>query len=179
MSNRASAARYAKAIFQVGVEEGGLEQIETDLTDFAELLQQNAELRKALLHPAVPTSAKRLVIDRVLERAAPQPPVLKLLALLADRDRLELVPDVAEAYRARLMERQHVVRADIVTAVPLAADRAAQLKRRLGDATGRVVTMSTQVDPSILGGVIATIGSTVYDGSIATQLTKMRERLTK
>lgn len=177
MSNRASAGRYAKALFDVALKEGGLEPIEAALTAFAELIQQNAELRKALFHPAVPAPAKRAVVERVIERAAPPSPLRKLLAMLADRDRLELVPDLAEAYRGRLLEHQQVVRAEIVTAVPLGDDRAAQLRQRLGDAMGCSVMMSTRVDPAIMGGVVARIGSTVYDGSLASQLARMRNKL--
>jgi F-type H+-transporting ATPase subunit delta len=69
------------------------------------------------------------------------------------------------------------VRAEVTTAVPLSEERAAQLQHRLASATGRAVTMSTRVDASIIGGVITRIGSTVYDGSVAAQLAKVRERL--
>jgi F-type H+-transporting ATPase subunit delta len=77
-----------------------------------------------------------------------------------------------------LMERQNVVRAEIVSAEPLASDRVAAIEKQLAAVTGKRVTMSAKVDQSILGGVIARVGSTVYDASIATQLKKIRERLT-
>jgi len=70
-----------------------------------------------------------------------------------------------------------VVRAEITTATPLSADRAAQLRQRLAAATGRAVTMTTKVDASIIGGVITRIGRTVYDGSVAAQLAKFKDRL--
>ena len=80
-------------------------------------------------------------------------------------------------YRERLMEHRQVVRAEVTTAVPLSPESAAQLERRLADVTGRRVTMTTSVDPALIGGAVARVGSTVYDGSIATQLDKVRERL--
>jgi F-type H+-transporting ATPase subunit delta len=70
-----------------------------------------------------------------------------------------------------------VLSAEVTTAVPLSAERAAQLRQRLAAATGRVVTMTTKVDAAIIGGVVTRIGSTVYDGSVATQLAKVRDRL--
>jgi F-type H+-transporting ATPase subunit delta len=70
-----------------------------------------------------------------------------------------------------------VVRAEVTTALPLTPDRTAQLQKKLADITGRTVQMTTSVDPSIIGGVVTRIGSTVYDGSLATQLAKLKEKL--
>jgi F-type H+-transporting ATPase subunit delta len=81
------------------------------------------------------------------------------------------------AYRDRLMDHQGVVRAEVVTAMPLPDDQARALQDRLAGVTGRTVTMSARVDPSLIGGLVARVGSTVYDGSIATQLERMRGRL--
>ena len=97
--------------------------------------------------------------------------------MLADRDRLILVPELAEVYHERLMEHQQVIRAEVTTAVPISTDRVAQFEKRIAAATGRRVTMTASVDPSLIGGAVARVGSIVYDGSIATQLSKMRERL--
>jgi F-type H+-transporting ATPase subunit delta len=99
------------------------------------------------------------------------------MVLLAERDRLELLPDLLAAYRDRLMDHLQVVRAEVRTAVSLPEDRAAQLQQRLAELTGRRVTMSAKVDPSIIGGVVARIGSTVYDGSVATQLARIKSKL--
>jgi F-type H+-transporting ATPase subunit delta len=103
--------------------------------------------------------------------------VRKLLLLLAERDRLELFPDMLDIYRQRLMEHMNVIQAEITTAAPLAGDQAARLQERLARATGRTVTMTTKVDPAIIGGVVTRIGSTVYDGSVARRLAAMRQRL--
>jgi F-type H+-transporting ATPase subunit delta len=99
--------------------------------------------------------------------------------LLAARGRLELVPDLLAVYRERLLEHRQIVQAEVTTAVPLSPERATQLQRRLATITGRTVTMTTKVDQALIGGVVTRIGSTVYDGSVATQLAKVRERLAK
>jgi F-type H+-transporting ATPase subunit delta len=106
-----------------------------------------------------------------------QPAVAKLLLVLAERDRLTIVPDVAQAFVNRLMDYQKVVRAEIVTAVPLPPDRVTALTDELKRATGSNVMIATRVDESIIGGAVARIGSTVYDGSITRQLERMRETL--
>jgi F-type H+-transporting ATPase subunit delta len=179
MSNRSSAVRYAKALFDVTLKEGGLEQAERDLAGLADLLQQNAELRRALVNPAIPVTAKRSVIDRLLSLGKLEGPTAKLIALLADRDRLELLPDLAVAFNERLMDHRHVVRAEVVTAAPINEARLAALQSQLARVTGRTVTMSARVDPAIVGGVVAKVGTTVYDASVATQLARLRETLTQ
>jgi F-type H+-transporting ATPase subunit delta len=105
-------------------------------------------------------------------------PVLgKLLVLLAERDRLLLLPDLVVAYRERLADHQNVVRANVTTAAPLAPERVEQIRHSLSRATGRAVTLETQVDPALIGGLVARVGGTVYDASVMTQLERMRQRL--
>jgi F-type H+-transporting ATPase subunit delta len=177
MPSRASAARYARALFDVALKESDPVQIEHDLASFAGLMSSNAELHGALTNPAIPASAKHQIVDTLASRLNMAKPAHKLLLLLADRDRLTMVPDMLDVYRERLMEHQQIVRAEVTTAAPLTPDRVAQLQKSLADVTGRKVDMTTNVDPSIIGGVVTRIGGTVYDGSIATQLAKLREKL--
>jgi F-type H+-transporting ATPase subunit delta len=113
----------------------------------------------------------------LIARAKLTPVLGKLIALLADRDRLVLLPDLLAAYRERLLDHLKVVRADVTTAVPLPADRAAAVEQSLAKVTGRTVTLATRVDPSIIGGVVARLGSTIYDGSVVRQLQRMKEKL--
>ena len=110
-------------------------------------------------------------------RVGLHPVLTKLLILLAGRDRLVLLPELLETYRARLLEHQNVVRAEVTTASPLAADRAQAIERSLARATGRTVALTTRVAPEIIGGLVARVGSTVFDASVTMQLEKMRQRL--
>ena len=87
------------------------------------------------------------------------------------------MPDLLDVYRERLMEYRNVLSAQVTTAAPLSPERAEQLQQRLANATGRTITMTTKVDASIIGGVVTRIGGTVYDGSVATRLAKVRDRL--
>jgi len=101
----------------------------------------------------------------------------KLIALLAERDRLVLLPDLLASYRERMLDHLKIVRVEVTTVAPIAADRATALEASLARMTGRTVTVVTKVDPSIIGGMVARIGSTVYDGSVTTQLAKMKRKL--
>jgi F-type H+-transporting ATPase subunit delta len=177
MSMRASAARYARALLDVAINESDPERAGQELAAFVELVGENDELQRTFANPVVSAADKRAVAQQILERLKPTTPVGKLVLLLASRGRLALLPDLLDVYRERLMEQRNVLSAEVTTAVPLSQERATQLQKRLADATGRVVTMTTKVDASIIGGVVTRIGSTVYDGSVATQLAKVRDRL--
>jgi len=177
MSTRASAARYARALLDVTIKESQPEQAEQDLTAFLDLLARHPELQRALTHPTVAVAAKRAVVQQLVDRLTPSAPTGKLLLMLADRDRLALLPELLDVYRERLTEHRQIVRAEVTTAAPLPQERATQLQQRLAAMTGRQVTLTTKVDPSLIGGVVTRIGSTVYDGSVATQLQNIRHRL--
>jgi F-type H+-transporting ATPase subunit delta len=178
MTSRGAATRYARALFDVARKEADVRQVGRELGEFARLVAGNEVLSRTLANPAIPVQRKRGVVEQLLARAGQLSPVIsKLLLLLADRDRLGLLPELATAYEARLMESAQVVRAQVTTAIELPAERAAALQQGLARATGRQVQVETRVDPSIIGGAVARIGSTVYDGSVTTQLQKVRERL--
>jgi F-type H+-transporting ATPase subunit delta len=174
---RSSAARYARALLDVAIKESDPARAEQELAAFVELVQQHPDLQRTFANPVVSAADKRAVVQQILDRLKPTSPVGKLVPLLATRGRLALLPDLLDMYRERLMEHQNVLRAEVTTAVALSPERVAQLQQRLATATGRVVTMTTKVDASIIGGVVTRIGSTVYDGSVATQLARVKDRL--
>jgi F-type H+-transporting ATPase subunit delta len=175
---RTAAHRYARAVFDVARQErADLDTVEAQLSAFATLVAGHSELERVLLNPAVPAARKRAAVLEIAARGGFGQPVAKLLGLLAERDRIGLLADVLASYRQRLLSHQHVVRAEVTTAQPIAFERAAQIERGLAKATGRKVVLSTRVDPSLIGGAVTRIGSTVYDGSVARQLEKIKERL--
>ena len=179
MINRKAADRYARALLDVASREPStdLDAVERDLAAFANLFTEHPSLATVLLNPAVPAKRKQAAVAELTARAEVAPVLAKLLSLIAERDRLVLLPDLVVAYRERLLDHQHVVRAEVTTAVPLDADRAEALEQRLSRVTGRTVRLAMKIDPAIIGGVVARIGSTVYDGSVTRQLQKMKERL--
>jgi len=179
MTSGAAAARYARALFDVArQEQSDLEALNRQLADFTRVVTSNQTLERALTNPAVPVGKKRGVVDALLGRAPDMPlPLVKTIRMLVDRDRLGLLSQIAAAFDARLMDYRRVVRAEVVTAMELPADRVASLKDGLARATGRDVQLQTRVDPSILGGAVARIGSTVYDGSVTRTLEKLKDTL--
>jgi len=178
MTSRSAATRYARALFDVARKEADIQQVGAELASFGALFAGHEGLSRTLSNPAIPAPRKRAIIEQLLARFGAVSPVMtKLLLMLADRDRLALVPEIASAYESRLMDHAQIVRAELTTAVPMPHDRVATLQQGLATATGRQVQLETKVDPNIIGGAVARIGSTVYDGSVTTQLQKVKERL--
>jgi F-type H+-transporting ATPase subunit delta len=180
MTNRTAANRYARALLDVAIKENGnLEQLEAELASFHQMVTQHPGLEKVLLNPAVPAPRKRAAVEQLVVATRPGAVLGKLLVLLAERDRLVLLPDLLAAYRARLLEHRKVVRAEVTTAEPIGPERLKAIQQKLSQVTGQSVTLETRVDPAIIGGVVARIGSMVYDASVTTQLQKMKQRLTE
>lgn len=179
MTGRAAAGRYARALFDVAVREADPQEALHGLEEFRRLTIEHPPLQSTLTSPALPIARKRAIVEELATRSEVAPVVAKLLVLLADRDRLALLPDIVEAYRARLMDHLQVVQAEVTTAVPLADEQAKALESSLGRVTGRRVSLVSRVDPELVGGVVARVGGTVYDGSVKRQLELMKERMSE
>jgi len=177
MSLRTAATRYAKALLEVAVHESDATRIEADLAEIVAMMSALPELRRAMLSPGVPQKARMNLVRALSDRAAVQAPVAKLLLMLAERGRLELLPELLEVYRERLLAHSNIVRGQLTSAAPLPQDRVQALEHSLSTRTGKQVRLEAAVDPSLIGGVVAKIGSTVYDGSIRTQLQKLRHQM--
>jgi F-type H+-transporting ATPase subunit delta len=178
MTNRTAAARYARALFEVSVQDRDLQQVESDLARSLALIDGHETLRRVLLNPAIPTPRKHAIMTDLVTRLGDLlPPVPKLLTLLAERDRLGILADILEAYSARLMDHLGVVQATVTTAHALPAERTATIERSLAHASGRQVILTAEVDPALLGGLVAKVGSTVYDASVARNLERIRQTL--
>jgi len=178
VTNRTAATRYARALLDVAQkEQADLDLVDTQLAGFSGVISGNDALRKALLSPAVPAARKRAAIADLVAHAGVLPIVGRTLLLLAERDRLAILPDVAEVFRDRVLDTRNVVRAEVTTATPLSPDRLQEIQRSLAVATGRTVDLTSRVDPSIVGGIVARIGSMVFDASITNHLERIRQRL--
>jgi F-type H+-transporting ATPase subunit delta len=180
VTSGAAAGRYARALFDVVQKEkpGDLEAVQSQVQDLAAVFAGNATLAGVMGNPAVPVTKKVAVAKAIVDRAGTlSSPVAKLVVMLAERDRLMLLPDVARVYRERLMDYQKVIRGEVTTAMPIAPEKLRALEQGLQQATGRRVFLEAKVDPAIIGGMVTRLGSTVYDGSVTTQLQKMKQTL--
>jgi len=180
MSLRTSANRYAKALFDVALtEQADLAKIDQDLAGFSDLLAGNRELMLAAEQTGVPDAARIGIIERIADQLGLAGPLKKILVMLTADRKLVLVKHLSESYRERLLAHQNVVRGDLTSATPLAPEKAKAIEDSLSTVTGKKVHLTQHVDPSLIGGVVARIGSTVYDGSVKTQLAQLRHELSE
>lgn len=178
MSNLSVARRYATALFDVARKSGAEERVGEQLTAFADLVAGHADLQRALENPAIPVTAKKALVAAVVDASGGVPEELKrTLVLLAERDRLGVLPEIVSSYSDRLMGEQKVTAAEVTTAVPMTPEHRESLTAALRKAAGGQVTVTEKVDPAIVGGVVARVGSVVYDGSVAHQLDRLKEAL--
>jgi len=178
MSVRSAARRYAAVLFEVVQAQGDLARVEGELNAFVALIDGHTELHTVLAHPAIPALKKRELIEQILNTSGEfSGEVRRLLLMLADRDRMGSLPDVAAAYTERMMAHNKVVNAQIVTASELPDAQRDALAKALSTAVGADVRLKESVDPNIMGGIVARVGSVVYDASLTRQLEKMRRQL--
>jgi len=179
MSSQSTARRYAAALFDVSSRAGSAEQAGRSLDQLSQLISGHPELTRVLSSPAVPVAVKRDIVNAVITAAGgANTEVTRMIGMLAERDRLGELPGLAAAFSERLMDAQRVLRADVTTAVPLSDASRQALAAALSQATGKTITMTERVDPSIVGGVVARVGSFVYDASVTRQIERLRDRLT-
>jgi F-type H+-transporting ATPase subunit delta len=179
MSAGGLSRRYAKALSDVAAERQALEPVGRDLHTVAGLLKQNREAAAFFANPAVPLADKRRVLQLLAGRAAVQPLSANFLDLILEKRRLLHLAEIALAYDELTDERLNRGKATLTSAAPLPESMLEGLKARLQMVTGKEVYLEARVDPAILGGVVAQVGSTVYDGSLKTQLKRMGEQLLK
>lgn len=172
------ARQYAQAAYDVAVKRGVVDAVGQDLTDLAALVESHAELRAIFDTPVItPRKKQALVAGLVGAAQGMSDEVKRLLTMLAERDRLMIIREIAAAYSERRMHADKVISADVSTAAALDDTQKETLARALGAATGKTVTVTHHVDPTIIGGVVARVGSLVFDGSVARQIERMRQRL--
>lgn len=176
----AVAFRYARAFADVVMAPGSPLQpadAVSQLRDIRSVTDASSDLRHALRSPAVRTSQKRAVIGRFADELGLARLTRNFLFVLIDHHRIADLADVCEAFETEIDLRLGFVRAEVLSAQPLDPRQTAALEAGLTQLTGKQIRARFQVDESLIGGVIARIGSTVYDGSIRGQLDNLRRQI--
>jgi F-type H+-transporting ATPase subunit delta len=173
------ARRYAKAIFDIGSTQGDLTKLGQDIRSLAKAMNESAELATVLSNPAIRRGDRRKVIDGLLKTIGVQTASRNLVYLLLDGERLSSLPAISRALDAMIEEKAGRVAAEVVSARPLDGNQLSQINAVLEKLSGKKVSVTTRQDPELLGGVIAKVGDTVYDGSLRTQLRTLRDELSR
>lgn len=171
------ARRYAKALLQIGLDEKNLERIGREVRALADAIKRSQELAQTLSNPVFPRSDREKVLRALLERIGATRAVVNFTRLLLDRQRMASLPDIARSLDAMIDERAGRVAARVTSATPLDEQQQKRLVKTLESLSGKKVDMAVEHDPSLLGGVVAKVGDVVYDGSLRTQLERIRQDL--
>ena len=174
--HEAVARRYTRALLDVAAEKGDSGLLE-DLEVLARLFAEHAELRAVLLHPAIPGDKKTAVIAALWRGRRASDLLLRLITLLVQRDRLELLPLIAAAYRRLWNAQRGIVEAEAVSARELDETEAQTLAAAAGSAAGKQVELRRSVDPGLMGGLLLRMEGRIYDGSVRARLRALRKRL--
>jgi F-type H+-transporting ATPase subunit delta len=174
----AIARRYAAALADVAMEQGAAGPVKKNLADFAEILSTSADFGNFLSSPSVPRASKQAVIEKLVSRMGAGKIFRNFLLVLAVNRRMVLLPEIAGAFDALLLERMGIAEAQVTSAEELTAAQKTELNRAMEHVAGKKLESRYRVDRSLLGGAVVRIGSTVYDGSVREQLERLRERLT-
>ena len=169
---------YAQALFAVAEAEGQLDQVEDELFRFGKIVESRSDLREALTDPRLPAERKKAVIEDLLGKKV-RPRTVGLLGFLIDQGRARDLPKIIDAVAEVAAERRRKQLAEVRTALPLDASHRARLAKALSKATGRDIELKVIVDDSVIGGVVATVGDQVFDGTIRRKLELAREQLAR
>ena len=174
---RTIAQHYADALAEVAISQKSADKVRRELRDFLALLQESAQLGVLLGSPAVSRANKHAVAQALVERMGASRTLRNLLFVVIDQRRMGLLPEIQQAFEARLDEMEGVARADVTSARELNERERKQLRTVLERLSGRRVEANYELDPALIAGAVVRVGSTIYDGSVRMQLERLRVKL--
>ncbi len=167
---------YAKALFEIARAEGSLDEVEDELFRFARSYESSDALRNALTDDMIPAAKRQAIVEDLLGGKATST-TTQLVSMVVGSGRGRDLPAIIDVLVARASSSKNLEVAEVRTAVVLTDDQQARLAAALANATGKQVNLKVVVDPSVLGGIIATVGDTVIDGTVRTRLDQLKARL--
>ena len=179
MNDRADAVRYARALEAALSGDTEVARAADDLAAVAAILAADRETMSVLLNPALSPANRKTLLDTIIASASLSEASAGFLRLMAERNHLRLLPLAAAALGRIKDRRMGIVEAVVTTASPLDPQQTEQVRTVLEKASGRKVRMTFRTDPAIIGGMVAKVGSEVFDGSVLKRLETMREQLTR
>lgn len=171
------AKRYAKAIFTVGQEQKKYEEYNEVLQGLANLYSTHPDVIDALTNPLYPMDVKENVMKGIVKSMKVDKIMGNFLNLLVQKKRAEILPEIALAYKTMVDEAKNISHGNVISAIELSDELKENVRKILEKLTGKKVELTTSVDSSIIGGIIAQVGDLVLDGSIKTQLAGLKDSI--
>ena len=170
----AVAGRYARALFELAYEGKVLDAVAADLDRIAAMIEESTEFRRLIRSPVLKRADQGRAADAVLEAAGVGELARQIVGLLAEKRRLFALSDIIRAYRARLSRHRGEISAVASSARPMSDTQIVALKKSLAGAVGQEVTLTTEVDEGLIGGLVVRVGSRMFDSSLRTRLANLK-----
>lgn len=167
---------YARALFEIARADGMLDEVEDELFRFARSYEGSEELRNTLSDDQIPAEKRQAIIEDLLGGKA-TPTTTQLVSMVVGSGKARDLPAIVDLLVQRASSAKQLDTAEVRTAVALTGDQQARLKAALENATGKRLNLKTIVDPSVVGGVVATVGDDVIDDSVRTRIDQLKARL--
>ena len=164
------AGRYAGALFDLAKDQKALDQVQADLSGMKGLLAESADLTRLIESPAISKDDQVRALTSVAKQAGASELTTRFLGLLADKRRAFALPQIINAYEAMLSDEKGEVQAELISAVELSKEQTDAVRDKISQSVGKTVTMTSSVDPSLLGGLVVRVGSRMIDASLKTKL---------
>jgi F-type H+-transporting ATPase subunit delta len=178
LSVQTVARRYAAALADVASARGEAREVQEEMSAWEMMMQTNAQLMEVFSNPTVPYEQKQKVLDKLIARTRVRPLTANFLQVLLRNQRLTELGEINKRFAQVLDERAGVVSAQVTTARPVPEASREALRAKLMTMTGKDVRLSFATDEELIGGIVTRIGSTIYDGSVRSQLQQVKERMT-
>lgn len=169
--------RYAKALVELAKAQGKLDEVGEELSKICAFLESEDALRYIFFNPAIALSQKDQVLKELSERIRLSPLTVNFLNLLLRKGRFQSLPDINLQYRIFWDEILNRATAEVQSATELSEETKTKLRETLSQVTGKEIILKTSINPELLGGIVTKIGSLVFDGSVHTQLNRVKEKL--
>ncbi|MFH2125682.1 MAG: ATP synthase F1 subunit delta [Pseudomonadota bacterium] len=177
MTSLIVAKRYARALLEIGKEDGNLDQYGKELAEVSALFASSSELEQVLASPAIDFEDRSKLLNTFLDKLGLSPIANNFFRLLMDRGRISATCDISRVYARLLDEEKGITRAEVVTAAALSDAEVSRIKEVLTKLAGSDVVVEVKEDSSLIGGVRAQIGDLVLDGTVKTQLETLKDSL--
>ena len=177
MREKKVAVRYADAALSSIKDAKEMEVVGKDMDSFVQAYASSVELRKTLAHPGIPMDRKRRIVSQVAEKLKLSAKAQKTLDVVLMRGRIDVVADIAESFSLKLDEKMGRQKIRVTSAFPLSPNDTDGLEKAFSALTGKKAKLEITLDKSLIGGIVASVGSKVYDGSVSNQLSRMKIKL--
>ena len=167
---------YARGLFEIARAEGTIDEVEDELFRFARSYESSDQLRNALTDEQIPASRRQAIVEDLLGNKVTST-TTQLISMVVGSGRARDLPAIVDKLVARASSAKNLELAEVRSAVPLTPDQETRLAAALANATGKEVNLKVVVDPTVLGGLVATVGDTVIDGTVRTRIEQLKSRL--